>query len=84
MSKRSARAQSEALRDALSRIKERERAWTKKYMGALVGRTIVEAGVNDEGFPTFKLDDGSKCEVSCDAEGNGPGFLFGLPRVKDG
>lgn len=56
--------------------------WLKKYLASLVGRTIVKVGVNAEGFPKLYLDDKSVLEVSCDEEGNGPGFIFGLPNPK--
>lgn len=54
-------------------------AWLKKYLAPLKGRTIKSVGVSEDGFPFFDLDDGSHVEVSRDSEGNGPGFLFGLP-----
>lgn len=60
-----------------------------KYYSTLNGATIVryEGLTTDvfgaEGFPTFsvKLRDGSNAviEVSRDEEGNGGGFIFGLP-----
>lgn len=53
--------------------------YMKKYMKHLEGKKIVKTGINRDGFPFFTLDDGSKVEVSRDEEGNGPGFLFGLP-----
>lgn len=56
-----------------------ENSWMKKYLKPLEGRKIVKTGVNQDGFPFFILDDKSKIEVSSDEEGNGPGFLFGLP-----
>lgn len=56
-------------------------AWMKKYLKPLVGKKIVEVGETKEGYPFFKLNDGTKIEVSRDEEGNGPGFLFGLPMV---
>jgi hypothetical protein len=56
-------------------------AWVKKYMKHLEGKKIVKTGVTSNGFPFMKLDDGTKVEVSRDEEGNGPGFLFGLPTV---
>lgn len=56
-----------------------EATWMKKYLKHLVGRTITKVGVTKDGFPFFVLDDKSKIEVSSDEEGNGPGFLFGLP-----
>jgi len=52
--------------------------WMMKYLKPLEGRTIKKTGVDKDGFPYFTLDDGTKIEVSCDEEGNGPGFLFGL------
>lgn len=54
--------------------------WLRTYIAPLKGRTIKGVGVSDDGFPYFDLDDGSRIEVSQDEEGNGPGFLFGLPR----
>lgn len=59
-----------------------EKDWMKKYMKHLEGKKIVATGVNKDGFPFFTLDDKSKIEVSRDSEGNGPGFLFGLPTPK--
>jgi hypothetical protein len=56
--------------------------WTVRYLNSLVGHTIDRVGVTDDGFPFFKLDDGTVVEVSRDSEGNGPGFLFGLPEPK--
>lgn len=56
--------------------------WMRKYLAPLVGRTIKETGVEEGGFPFFVLDNGNKIEISADEEGNGPGFLFGLPRPK--
>lgn len=55
-------------------------AWLKKYIKPLEGRTIKKTGVSKDGFPFFVLDNGVRCEISRDEEGNGPGFLFGLPR----
>lgn len=59
-----------------------ENTWLKKYIKHLEGKKILKTGVNKEGFPFFTLDDGSKIEVSRDEEGNGPGFLFGLPEAQ--
>lgn len=59
-----------------------EDAYMKKYYKHLEGRKILKTGLNKEGFPFFTLDDGSRIEVSQDPEGNGPGFLFGLPEPK--
>jgi hypothetical protein len=56
--------------------------WLKKYLKPLEGRKIVKTGVNKDGFPFFTLDNKVKIEISQDPEGNGPGFLFGLPDPK--
>ena len=53
----------------------------KRYYGFLQGATIKDAGVRN-GWPFFTIvKDGVEytVEVSRDPEGNGPGFLFGLP-----
>lgn len=54
--------------------------WMVKYLSHLEGRKIIKVGISKEGFPFFTLDDKTKVEISMDEEGNGPGFLFGLPR----
>jgi len=67
-------------------------AWHRLYYRALRGATITSAsaelgededGLTDECWPTLTatLANGDKVtlEVSQDEEGNGPGFLFGLP-----
>jgi hypothetical protein len=59
-----------------------EEKWARKYYKTLEGRTIKKTGVTRDGFPFFVLDDGTQCEISRDEEGNGPGFLFGLPIPK--
>lgn len=59
-------------------------SWLEKYMDGLLGNTIIETGVDDEGFPYFIISDGTnefRVQVSCDEEGNGPGFLVGVPEV---
>lgn len=61
--------------------------WLKKYMEPLLGGRIIGVGVNRDGFPYFLVvpqDGGNtlRIEVSQDPEGNGPGFLFGLPVLK--
>lgn len=56
-----------------------EHDWLRKYLKHLEGKKIVKTGVTKDGYPFFTLDDKSKIEVSRDQEGNGPGFLFGLP-----
>lgn len=59
-----------------------EKKFYKKYYKALEGRTIKRTGINGDGFPFFVLDNGRTCQISQDEEGNGPGFLFGLPNPK--
>lgn len=64
-----------------------------RYYSALDGATIVKfEGVKDDifgakGFPTFsvRLRNGSEglIEISRDEEGNGGGFIFGLPLPED-
>lgn len=53
----------------------------------LIGGTITEVGESDDDFLRFtvKLPSGSirTCEILQDEEGNGPGFLFGLPNPYD-
>lgn len=64
--------------------------WWGKYLAPLVGATITDAvgkaqddGFGEEVWPTLtvRTKDGEEfdLEVSQDEEGNGPGFLFGLP-----
>jgi len=63
-----------------------DKKWLQKYLAPLVGGKIIKVGVSKEGFPqitvvckgdvTFTLEVGA-------SEGNGPGFLFGLP-IKGG
>ncbi len=63
-------------------------AWTKKYMAPLVGSKIVGVGVTEDGFPFITVEATEKngfsglLEISRDTEGNGPGFIFGLPEPK--
>lgn len=78
--------------------KERERKqeeWTRLYYGSLVGAKCVgvEAETDDseygfgECWPRLLFEHPTmgkfSVEVSRDEEGNGPGFLFGLPVVPD-
>ena len=64
--------------------------WLKKYYGSLEGATINKVSVkveDDMGWPQLwpvlhvTLKDGSTAdlELSQDEEGNGPGFMYGLP-----
>lgn len=61
-------------------------SFIQRYMKALVGCTIIATGATIDGFPFFVASDEHgveyKCEVSQDEEGNGPGFLFGLPMPR--
>lgn len=66
---------------------DRERRWLKKYLGQLKGATVVgvRTQVEDDGvWPSLVFEkDGKRfaTEIAQDPEGNGPGFLFGLPHV---
>jgi hypothetical protein len=71
-------------------LKPSEMEWYDKYFGQLVGGTIMafKMKVDDsmgykEYWPTFKVLLPSvglvEIELSQDEEGNGPGWLFGLP-----
>jgi hypothetical protein len=64
-------------------VEERQRRFYQAYYGSMIGGTVVKIDITLDGFPQFVLmkPDGTAylCEVSCDPEGNGPGFLFGLP-----
>jgi len=61
--------------------------WIREYLKPLVGCTItkVDANVEDEleVWPaiqvTTKLGQVFNLEISQDEDGNGPGFIFGLP-----
>jgi hypothetical protein len=65
-----------------------EKQFWEEYYGQLVGGVIKGFGIieEDDGYwPCFivKLITGEEVqvEVSQDEEGNGPGFLSGLPKV---
>lgn len=74
------------------KYEKRAEEFYRRYYRQLVGSTIIEfVGVNggdsfNEGFPCFKVrfKDGTYglIEISRDPEGNGGGFLFGLPFPK--
>ncbi len=66
--------------------------WLQKYYEGLLGGRITKVGFkhlkgDGEPYPFFevKKDSGEvyEIEVSRDEEGNGPGFLFGLPDPND-
>ena len=77
----------------MSRHSDKERKWMIEYMTPVVGGTITEVGVTEadefgSAFPYVIVKKPAtktaqaqefKLEVSQDEEGNGPGFLFGLP-----
>jgi len=63
-----------------------EEKWLLKYYQGAIGFKIVGVGMTEDGFPQLILEKGKGktreeivLEVSCDEEGNGAGFLFGLP-----
>jgi hypothetical protein len=56
--------------------------WLERYYANLEGFTVEETGIGSDGFPFLIMRKGEevlKIEVSRDEEGNGAGFLFGLP-----
>jgi hypothetical protein len=66
--------------------------WITEYYGALLGGTITKVGHrrqngDNESYPWFEVTKPTgevyEVEVSRDEEGNGPGFLFGLPDPND-
>lgn len=77
---------------ALSTYKQQEQDFLRKYYATLVGMTITNVNIvndlTDGGFgdnwlviqATDKDGKRYRLEVSRDPEGNGPGFIFGLPR----
>jgi hypothetical protein len=80
---------------AQRRFADESAQWLREYLKPLEGATILAAGatVEDsagllEAWPRLvvKAKDGTvfNLEVSRDEEGNGPGFVFGLPNPKEG
>lgn len=72
-----------------AKAKRTEKQFWEDYYSQLVGGVIEGFGIveeEDDYWPCFnvKLVTGElvQIEVSQDPEGNGPGFLFGLPKVK--
>lgn len=70
-----------------------EKEFYQKYYGVLEGAKITKVIVKEENdfgmsecWPTFHvmLKDNTmlELEISQDPEGNGPGFIFGLPSVQ--
>lgn len=71
----------------------REMSWANGYYSQAIGYTITGITVNVEGGDVWVSLDCSKTEsdgtvsrialeISQDPEGNGPGFLFGLPSFQ--
>lgn len=69
--------------------------WMRKYLAPLVGARITKVGVvaddggqHGETWPVLhvELADGQrlKLQICRDAEGNGAGFIHGLPSPKAG
>lgn len=61
------------------------RKFWRDYYKSLEGGRIVKTGVKDDGFPYLVVEKNGErfeCDISADPEGNGPGFLFGLPTPK--
>lgn len=59
-------------------------AWTLlKYLSPLKGKKIVGVAVSKDGSPLLRLDNGWEIEISADPEGNGPGFIHGLPCLTE-
>ncbi len=59
-----------------------KQTWEERYYGQLVGKTIKAVrfvGEGQDAIPTLQLSDGRDVYVQADPEGNGPGFLYGLP-----
>lgn len=60
----------------------RFRKFYEKYYGQMVGKTVQTVGIHEDGVPYIAFTDGTVVEVLRDEEGNGPGFIAGLPAVK--
>lgn len=65
---------------------QKENKWLEYYYSGAIGFKIVAATISPDGFPQLICQRGRGknreeivLEVSRDEEGNGPGFLFGLP-----
>lgn len=73
-------------------ITQRDKQWKLKYYSFLKGARVVNVEIfeddlftgPDRNWPVIIIEkDGERFELqlSRDEEGNGPGFMFGLPRV---
>ena len=78
---------------SLSDRDDKAKKYYESYYGSLAGAVIDSVNIiiedeygNSEFWPTFNvtLKDGFKVvlEIAQDPEGNGPGFIFGLPSVE--
>lgn len=66
---------------------KKHREWLAGYLRPLIGGEIEEVAATDEDGAAWphiwvRLPTGEKChlEISRDEEGNGPGFIFGIPN----
>jgi len=75
----------------MSSLASAEQQWMKGYYGSAVGLTITRFEIVEddtlgyvEYWPAFIAVDSDgveyRLELSRDPEGNGPGFMFGLPH----
>jgi hypothetical protein len=69
-------------------VKAAAEKWMLDYLRQLEGATILKIELDDDGSPllTIRTTDGRPyiVAVSRDEEGNGPGFLHGLPEPEAG
>lgn len=74
----------------MNAYRQKELAWAKGYYSQIIGFTVIDVVVHNEENEVWTslicektMSDGTKekfsLEISQDPEGNGPGFLFGLP-----
>jgi len=68
-------------------IRDSDKPYFRRYYKALEGGHVKSAGLTVDGFPYFTVvfanGEEYTLEVSQDPEGNGPGFLFGLPTPRE-
>ena len=75
---------------SMYKLSERSRNFYTEYYKFLEGGRIIKASLSHEDeeentWPEIQIKKGNETfeiEVSMDPEGNGPGFLFGLPEPK--
>lgn len=67
-----------------------DKPWEERYLEPLLGGKVVEVGVteeDEEGWMYIVVESGDNAytlEISQDEEGNGPGFVLGLPYPPTG